>query len=75
MFFNFSRTFFLLLIFLAAVICANAQFPSDNAPDKEDFPKTVKEKLAKGRIDREKKDYQQLIERSEEAVKLSSRIG
>ncbi|CAN5343591.1 hypothetical protein BH20ACI1_BH20ACI1_03650 [soil metagenome] len=74
MFFNFPRLIFAVLLISAAIICVNAQFP-DAAPNKEDYPKTVKETLAKGRIDREKKDYEQLIERGEEAAQISSEIS
>lgn len=59
----------------AATVYVNAQFPDLIPPDKEDFPKTVKETLAKGRIEREKKDYEDLIERGEEAAKISGEIG
>ncbi len=73
MFFNFFRLVFAVLVVSTAVICANAQFP-DSSPNKEELPKTVEETLAKGRIDREKKDYEQLIERGEEAAKISSEL-
>ena len=74
MFFNFSRLIFAVFLLSAAIVCANAQFP-DAAPDKEDYPKTVKETLAKGRIDREKKDFEELVERGEEAAKISDEIS
>ena len=45
-----------------------------DAPQKEDLPKGIKETLAKGRIDREKKSFAELIERGEEAVKLSDEL-
>jgi len=41
---------------------------------KEDLPKGIKETLAKGRIDREKKDFAELLKRGEEAVKLSDEL-
>lgn len=74
MFFNFPRLIFTFLLVSSAAVCAAAQFP-DTAPNKEDYPKTVKETLAKGRIDREKKDYEQLVERGEEAVKISDELS
>ena len=37
-------------------------------------PKGIKETIAKSRIDREKKDYQELITRSEETAKLSREL-
>ncbi len=73
MFTTFSRLFFAVLLFASAVTYADAQF-RDPAPEKEEYPKTVKETLAKGRIDREKKEFQQLIERGEEAVEISSEL-
>lgn len=71
---KFLHLIFAALLVLSTVICAAAQFP-DQSPNKEEYPKTVKESLAKGRIDREKKEYQQLIERGEEAAKISSEIS
>ncbi|MEP6900342.1 MAG: hypothetical protein ABJA66_01250 [Actinomycetota bacterium] len=41
---------------------------------KEDLPTNIKETLAKQRIAREKKDYQELLDRSQEAVKLSEEL-
>jgi oligoendopeptidase F len=41
---------------------------------KEDLPSNIKETLAKQRIAREKKDYEELLQRSEEAVKLSDEL-
>ena len=75
MFFNFSRLIFLVLLISAAAVCVSAQFPDTSPPDKEDYPKTVKETLAKGRIEREKKDYEELVGRSEEAVKISDELS
>jgi hypothetical protein len=45
-----------------------------NRPQKEDVPKNIRETLAKQRIEREKKDYDELIQRSEEAAKLSKEL-
>ncbi len=75
MFLNFPRLIFAVLLISSAAVCAFAQFPDTAPPNKEDYPKTVKETLAKGRIDREKKDYQQLIEHGEEAAKISDELG
>jgi hypothetical protein len=43
-------------------------------PRKEELPKNIQETLAKQRIEREKKDYQELLDRSQEAVKLSDEL-
>ena len=41
---------------------------------KEELPKNIQETLAKQRIEREKKDYEELLQKSEEAVKLSDEL-
>lgn len=41
---------------------------------KEELPKSIKESLDKQRIEREKKDYQEMIERGEEALKISDEL-
>ncbi len=40
----------------------------------EELPKNIRETLAKQRIEREKKEYDELLKRTEEAVKLSEEI-
>jgi hypothetical protein len=52
----------------------DASTPGGKPPQKEDLPKNIKETLAKQRIEREKKDYEELLQRSEEAVKLSQEL-
>lgn len=66
---------------VAALIFATTAFsqidatsPSGRQQPKEELPKNIKETLAKQRIEREKKDYEELIKRSEEAVKLSEEL-
>ena len=83
MYFNFFRLIFAVFLISGAIICANAQvsFPdaaSNNGKEtdsKDDYPKNVKETLAKGRIDREKKDYEELVQHGEEAAKLSDELS
>ena len=41
----------------------------------EDMPTGIKESLAKQRIDREKKDFAEMVERSEEALKLTEQLA
>ena len=45
-----------------------------DAAEDDDFPKNIKETLAKTRIDKEKKDYEELLARSEEALALSKEL-
>lgn len=77
MFRNFLQLFFIALIVASAVLLANAQTDSSTrsgVPNKEDFPKGIQESLAKQRIEREKKDYDDLLKRGEEAAKLSDEL-
>ncbi len=80
MLYKLSQLIFALLLFPLTIICASAQtnMPDastrSGATDKEDFPKGIKETLAKSRIDREKKDYEELLQNGEEAVKLSESL-
>jgi len=64
------------VIFIAASGDVRAQFPGDptNPREKEELPKNIKETLAKARIAQEKKEYEELLKRTEEAVKLSGEI-
>lgn len=73
----FSKVFkilFLLLLLAAASFSIHAQFSNPNEPRKEDLPQGIKENLAKQRIEQEKKDYEELIKRGEEAMKLSEEL-
>jgi hypothetical protein len=76
--FAFSTICFSIL--LVAIFSANAfaqidASTSSGRPRKpEELPKNIKETLAKQRIAREKKDYDELLKRSEEAVKLSEEL-
>ena len=81
MFFKFSQLIFITILLLLTVICADAQMeppeigkPSGQSKEKDDLPKGIKEMLAKGRIDREKKDFEELLQNGEEAVKLSESL-
>lgn len=70
-------SFFILLLIAAAVIFADAQADSttrNGVPSKEEMPKGIQESLAKQRIEREKKDFAELLSRGEEAVKLSDEL-
>lgn len=64
------------VLFSAAVLSVGAQDNSGsrNNSEPEDLPKGIKETLVKNRIDREKKDFQELLERGAEAAKLSEEV-
>lgn len=64
------------LTLTAVVVCAQADASTANGRPvpKEDLPKNIKESLEKQRIEREKKDYQEMLERGEEALKLSEEL-
>ncbi len=73
MFHKFFQLFFAIIIISGTVALVNAQSDAttrSGTAEKEDFPKGIKESLAKQRIEREKKDFAELIQRSEEAVKI-----
>ena len=63
--------FFFTLLFCC--LGASVQFDTtrDGRPRPEETPQNIKETLAKQRIEQEKKEYEELLSRSEEAVKLS----
>lgn len=71
---RFLQIVFFVSLFAFGSICAAAQFdvstPSGN-PRKEELPPSIKENLAKGRIEQEKKEYEELLTRADEALKLS----
>jgi len=72
---KFTHLIFTLFFIIGAVVFANAQTDAttrNGVPSKEDMPKGIQENLAKQRIEREKKDFADLLSRGEEAVKLSN---
>lgn len=75
MFFRFLQFVFLLSLISFASVCVSAQIdastPSGRPRQEEDLPKSIKENLAKGRIEQEKKEYEELLKRGEEALKLA----
>ncbi len=81
MFFRFLRLIFVAIFLSLTAVGGNAQTispdvgsPNDKSNNKEDYPKGIKESLAKSRIEREKKDYEELLRNGEEAVKLSESL-
>lgn len=70
-----TRTIFTLFFTIGLFISVEAQDASSRGGGrKEELPKGIQENLAKQRIEREKEDYVQLLQRGEEAVKLSSEV-
>ena len=58
-------------------LCVNAQIDASTSsgnPKKEEFPKNIQETLAKQRIEQEKKDYDELLMRGEEALQLTQEL-
>jgi hypothetical protein len=79
MIFNFVRIIFVCFLVSVGDVCINAQSDASTASGKsssakEDYPKSIKESLAKQRIEIEKKDFEQLLARGEEVAKLSSEL-
>jgi hypothetical protein len=76
----FSRFLIVFAICTGSVLYATAQTGADNqssviprAAD-EDRPRNIKESLEKMRIEKEKKDFERMLERGEEAVKITEEI-
>ena len=77
MFHKFFQFCFAVFIIFGAVAFVNAQSDATTrggTAEKDELPKGIKESLAKQRIEREKKDFAELIERGEEALKISSEL-
>lgn len=78
MLFSFFRLLTIAFFITIAVSAADAQVDasgrSSGSGQKEEVPKGIKESLAKQRIDREKKDFAELLERGEEALKLTDEL-
>lgn len=73
------KTFF-LIVFLscsAAGVYAQseASTPNGRLPRKEELPKNIQESLEKRRIEQEKKDYEELIQKAEEATKMATELN
>ena len=73
-----TRSAFLIAIILAGVFVCVAQDASIDVPardgSKKDEPKGVTEMLAKLRLEREKKDYEEMLKRGDEALMLSQQL-
>ena len=73
------------LLLIAAILSganyASAQTAADNTPmgrpgvsDQDDRPRSIRDSLEKMRIEREKKEFERMIERGEEAVKIAAEL-
>lgn len=69
----FRFLFFVSIFSFAAMLCF-AQTPGSRDEQKEDLPKNIKESLTKSRIEQEKKDHEELLQKAEEATKLSAEL-
>ena len=70
--------YFCLLSFLAlTAICAQAQFTAETRggqPPESELPQSIKESLEKQKIEKAKEDHIELVERGQEALKLSEQL-
>lgn len=72
--FRFIQIIFLLALVSLGALSVSAQYDAssrDGRPRTEELPDSIKENLAKGRIAQEKKEYEELLQRGDEALKLS----
>src|SRR6478736_4756832 len=69
-------TLFLIASFAVAAFAqeADSHFPGQPAKNDEDQPVGIKEQREKMRIDQEKKEYSEMVDRSQQALKLSQDI-
>ncbi len=81
MWYGFSQVFFsLAMIFsLAFIAYAQGNDPSSSVlpkpPSREDeYPKSFKETLEKMRVDKEKKEYQDMLDRGAEVLKITEEL-
>ena len=79
----FSRCFRIFLfssLILAGCLCCSAQIPDPIFPKTgdtnkdDDKPKSFQESIEKMRIEKDKKDHDQMVERGEEVVKISEEL-
>jgi hypothetical protein len=79
MFSSFIRSIFIVFVVTSAAVLVNAQGSDATTrsgnPAKEELPTGIKESLAKQRIEREKKDFAEMVEHSEEALKLTDQLA
>lgn len=77
---RFAQIVFLAGLVIAGWSCASAQLPDPVFPKsadegkEDDKPKSFRETLEKMRIEKDKKDHDQMVERGEEVVKISEEL-
>lgn len=73
------RNYLLMLVLLFATQNVIAQitdnFPEDRRRQREDLPLGIKETLQKRRIEQEKKEHKELLDRGHEALKLAEELS
>ena len=74
----FSQFLLFAIFAFFAAMSVGAQIEASSASGrpqaKEEMPKTIQESLLKHKIEQEKKDHEELLERGEEALKLSAEL-
>ena len=71
------RILFLFFIVAAFVVCGLAQNAEDSRPGnnvEKDAPKSIQETLEKMRIEKDKKDHDEMIEHGDEVAKISDQL-
>lgn len=68
------KIFIFASIFSFSALVCFAQLDGNRPPQKEDLPKNIKESLQKSRIEQEKKEHEELLQKAEEAMKLSAEL-
>ena len=79
MFAALSKLLLFVTILFASYACVPAQIepigpPSGRNDSKEDQPRTFREMLSKQRVEREKKDHEEMLKRGEDAALLSAQL-
>ena len=75
--FSVFRVLVFACLLLGGLVAASAQPPdppSIPGEKKDDQPQTIQETLVKMRIDKDKKDHDQMVNRGEEALKITEEI-
>lgn len=70
----FKFLFFVSLFSFTATLCFAQVDGNHRNEQKEDLPKNIKESLIKSRIEQEKKEHEELLQKAEEATKLSAEL-
>lgn len=74
---HFIKYILLLSFFALTSLVVQGQITAatrDGTPKEEEVPQNIKENLAKLRISQDKKDHDELIERGEQALKISEQL-